>query len=159
MTNNVRTSFYDVFHTVLEPSRMSDYDYDPDSPDRRFYSTYMHSLHFNDSITESAILGVEFTSDVWAEILSNIYRITFGVDGSFPVLSTINNVRLENNPLTRSDMLIYRNPAVDYFIHMDFVCSDKRWELNFTQEDIEKLLTILEVDDIEDIYVTYSSDR
>jgi len=159
MVNNVRTSFYDVFHAVLEPSQMSDYDYDPNRPDRRFYSTYMHSLHFNDGVTDAEILGVEFTSEVWANILSTIYRIAYGTDGSFPVLNSIDGVRLENYPACRCVMLIYRNPAVDHNIHIDFVSKDTTWNFNFTQDDIGKLLEILEVDEIEDIYVTYSSDR
>lgn len=97
----LETSEYLVRHSIVLPSKFSDYDYD-DDPNRRFISNIFHKMEFVDQITDMSLCSVLFTSDT-AEILCDaLYHMNdnLGTDNntiiSKPVLITIDNVYVES---------------------------------------------------------------
>lgn len=63
------TGQIDVLHKVYETSRMSDYDYDPGNPERRYYSDFLHILTIEDMITKQDIISLEYMNDAAEEVV------------------------------------------------------------------------------------------
>ena len=68
----LKTSNYKIFHSIKLPSEMMDYDY---ADGKRYPTTYIHRLEVRDAITEMDIITFEFSSDVCADMICNLYKV------------------------------------------------------------------------------------
>ena len=57
------------------PSKASDYDYDPNNPSRRFYSTMFYEIIFLDSVTGIESFRLLMTSDSINKLCSGVKKI------------------------------------------------------------------------------------
>ena len=90
---------YMVIHKMVEPSKISDYDYDPRYSNRRFYSTFFHTLEFIDPITNVSYCELFFPTEVAESICSALFRLSdnLGVDSNgapiiHPLMLTVKDV-------------------------------------------------------------------
>ena len=141
-----------INYKIKEPSANMDYDYDPYNPTRRFISTYIHQLDFIDKYTEVEILSINFSSEVCATIIKNLYLIM--IEGF--TLLTIQNVYCNNKSGTL--MLLKENDR--YRINYSNNNEDNEGSsFIFSKVEIERLIILLESDDILSMYVTDEEDE
>ena len=141
-----------INYKIKEPSANMDYDYDPYNSSRRFISTYIHQLDFIDKYTEVEILSINFSSEVCASIIKNLYLIM--IEGF--TLLTIQNVYCNNKSGTL--MLLKENDK--YRINYSNNNEDNEGSsFIFSKIEIERLIILLESDDILSMYVTDEEDE
>ena len=98
-TTTFHLSNYLVRHSIVLPSKFSDYDYDDTNPDRRFLSEIFHKLDFSDPIIGIQQCSILFTSDTSSKLCDALYHMNdnLGLDNNdatrkAPILVTINDV-------------------------------------------------------------------
>ena len=142
-------SGYNVIHKMIEPSKVSDYDYDPYNEKRRFYTTFFHTLEFKDPITDQSYCKLFFPTEVCQSISSALFRLSDnpGVDSngapiSHPLMLTIKDVFMEGYneyclcTLNRFENLICMNIIKDTTLfNVSLDESDVDFLINDLQED------------------------
>ena len=141
------TSRYKIIHTIKAPTRITDYDY---GDGKRYISTYIHTLEFRDKITESKIYEFSFPSDVCAQIISVLYRIMIIDDYSIPFIPIPGNIN--------RGLHIWYMPGYNLSITMtDNEDISAVFLFNGTEE-INGLISLLDVDEIEEMFVSPSEE-
>lgn len=142
---------FEINHSVLEPSRSSDYDYDPDNPTRRFYSTFFHKAEFRDPIIQNVVIILYFPTEVAMSIIESINRLSdnLGLDNNNPdipsksVILTVRGIYTNNN-LIQSLMVMGR---INEIIRCTIITNGIQ-EFMFTLDSRESESLALELDDI-----------
>lgn len=179
--HEIFTQNYRISHSIEEPSKMTDYDYDPSDPSRRFVSTYLHILEFFDIITNQKLISLKFSSETCAQIIVGLYGICFRNDSyrdAYPinpdphmssvldeavslkkfishgnmVLTTISSIYIDNS--IRSGAIILSKNQSDIQLS---IINHEAPVLNFifSYNDIGALLNLLEIDEIENMFISY----
>lgn len=144
-------SEFEINHTILEPSRSSDYDYDPYNPERRFYSTLFHKLDFIDPIIQNTIISIYFPTEVAMCIIEAINRLSDNLvlDNnnpdipSRPVILTIRGIYTNNNLIPSITTICRINDMIRFTIITNGI-----QEFMFTLDSRESESFVLELDDL-----------
>jgi len=174
MDNSIKIelSQYIVEHSISEPSKMSDYDYDPTRPERRFVTTYIHHLSFADKITGVPVLALSFPSETCANIIASLYGMLLsknaqGVVPAYdmqraapytlanPIVLSIRNIFIEGKSIPSTGVITNINDHIRFTVasNGNTLC------VSFTYDEADMLIKLLEIDEIVDMYVDYSDDR
>ena len=137
---------YIVKHNMTIPTRLSDYDYDYNNPQRRFISTYIHTVSFLDPITNVELSKFHFDSTACADLISAMYNLGFGNGEYAGMKLTVNNIHFDNGH--------------DGFICMEisngllrFEVCDYIDETVFNIEDPDSLLSLLDSEEIAEMFI------
>lgn len=160
----LKTSNYRFSHTVKIPSEMMDYDY---AYGKRYPSTYVHKLEVIDAITEMKVVTIEFSSDVCAEMICNLYRVwttncEILSENECPIKLLGNSVKdymvsfwkmsNKNNGRTKDSF-------IDVFIREDG-CTEPIIILHlWSSDEIQAFINLLDVPAVQDMFVLPSTDR
>ena len=128
----IRISDYNINHKILEPTEVSDYDYDPDNPNRRFLCTYIHKLEIQDRFTDEEIISINFSSEVCAEIVSHLYGILYSADPN--ISPVIDNIYYDKS----------KYPIQLAIVNQSFDRHHVRMKLSFIDNNIEIATLILD---------------
>lgn len=182
MTNEIFTQNYRISHSIEEPSEMSDYDYDPSRPLRRFISTYIHKVEFFDVVTDQRIISLSFSSETCAQFIVGLYGVYFKRDNTFndaypispdPTMSTVldeaislrkfvnyGNILLTtvtpvfiDNSTRAGSVVISRNQ--DYVQLSIINQGSPVINLRISLDEAGYLLNLLETEEMEDMFVSY----
>ena len=186
MSNNeIYTQNYRITHSVAEPSKMSDYDYDPDKPYRRFVSTYLHTLKISDRITDQELISLKFSSETCAQIIIGLYGVYFkkySYNDAYPIspdpnmssfleeassigrimnygnitLTTINSVYI-NDSIRPGSLVISKNPNDVQFSVINAGSPIINFNIYF--DDAGNLLSLLEREEMENMFVSYDDEN
>lgn len=143
-----------VIHNISMPSKISDYDYDPTNIDRRFISTYLHTLTFLDAITGIELISFSFDSLLCADMISDLYELSHK---DIPVASlSISNIHFSSR-ITSDGRIVFtkiqNQPLrMGIFDSVDLIVS-------IEISDIDSLIETLNTDEIEDMFINNSDDR
>ena len=153
---SIETFNYKVNHKISVPSRVGDYDYDPNNPDRRFCSTYIHTLEFRDKITDQEVVTLIMSSEECANLISALYIIYYASTSNDSCAYTICYVYKDNIPCKLVACVV--GPTMYFRIFTD---DGKTLValLSFAPLDTCKLISALENEAIDDLYVSFTSDR
>lgn len=157
----IKTSRYRVIHRVKEPSRVTDYDYDWRESDKRFITTYLHTLEFYDVLTNAKIYELNFSSETCAEILLTIYKVL----AEAPDLANYHKTIIV--PTTVPDNIYLHvtfnlkfKSILDMRITNSCTCMIENTNLFFYGErEIQAFIDLLETERVVGMFVTPSSDR
>ena len=145
-------SIYRIEYNIIEPSKFSDYDYDPYHPNRRFISTYIHQLVILDNIMNTELLRLHFSSETCASIIAALYAIL----NSGLRTTSVRNVyaEYEDNPICPVSFSISRDN--NGFFHLNFKTrSENSTEVSFqfTEEEMKQLISLMETEEIKYMYI------
>ena len=145
-------STYRIEYNIIEPSKFSDYDYDPYHPNRRFISTYIHQLVILDNIMNTELLRLHFSSETCASIIAALYAIL----NSGLRTTSVRNVyaEYEDNPICPVSFSISRDN--NGFFHLNFKTrSENSTEVSFqfTEEEMKQLISLMETEEIKYMYI------
>lgn len=145
--NEINTEDYTILYNVKEPSRTSDYDYDPDNPNRRFISMYINELEIKDKFTDESLIKMNFSSETHALLVSSLYKILY--TDSPNLVRTYRNIYIEGSP-SPAILSVVKSSAdltVFTFIHPKF-----KLEFNFSKNNIYDLMKLLDTEEINSLY-------
>lgn len=137
---------YKIVHTIHEPSPIGDYDYDV-THNRRYYSTCVHTLTIYDAYINVRITSVIFDSYVCADILSALYGLS--ISGALKYC-TIIGAYFADAPGLRASI------AISNTTHHPTLCIFSPVDTRIMVEipiSIEALASILEIDEIVDMFI------
>lgn len=145
--NEIKTENYTILYNVKEPSRTSDYDYDPDNPNKRFISMYVNELEIKDRFTDESLIKMNFSSETHALLVSSLYKILYTESPN--LVRTYRNIYIEGNqtPAILSVVKSSNNLTVFTFIHPKF-----KLEFNFSKNNIYDLIKLLDTEEINSLY-------
>lgn len=145
--NEIKTENYTILYNVKEPSRTSDYDYDPDNPNKRFISMYVNELEIKDRFTDESLIKMNFSSETHALLVSSLYKILYTESPN--LVRTYRNIYIEGNqtPAILSIVKSSNNLTVFTFIHPKF-----KLEFNFSKNNIYDLMKLLDTEEINSLY-------
>lgn len=145
--NEIKTENYTILYNVKEPSRTSDYDYDPDNPNKRFISMYVNELEIKDRFTDESLIKMNFSSETHALLVSSLYKILYTESPN--LVRTYRNIYIEGNqtPAILSVVKSSNNLTVFTFIHPKF-----KLEFNFSKNNIYDLMKLLDTEEINSLY-------
>lgn len=145
--NEINTENYTILYNVKEPSRTSDYDYDPDNPNRRFISMYVNELEIKDKFTDESLIKMNFSSETHALVVSSLYKILY--TDSPNLVRTYRNIYIEgsSSPAILSVVKSSNDLTVFTFIHPKF-----KLEFNFSKNNIYDLMKLLDTEEINSLY-------
>lgn len=145
--NEIKTENYAILYNVKEPSRTSDYDYDPDNPNKRFISMYVNELEIKDRFTDESLIKMNFSSETHALLVSSLYKILYTESPN--LVRTYRNIYIEGNqkPAILSVVKSSDNLTVFTFIHPKF-----KLEFNFSKNNIYDLMKLLDTEEINSLY-------
>ena len=89
---------YDILYIINLPTKVTDYDYDINRPDRRFISTLLHELQVYDKFNKVEIANLKFSSDVCYNIRYSLSKITEQINDSIskPLILTVKDIYLNH---------------------------------------------------------------
>ena len=145
---------YNVTHNLGVPSRLSDYDYDPSHPARRFLSTYIHEVTFSDPITGADLSSVVFGSLTCAELISGLYEITYSPSPMAKAI-TIEDVFPYKESSSTGIIILTRSNGITKLSICDFVTPT----VTFDIYRIDELIELLSVDEVDDLFIDNSMYR
>lgn len=150
LLKQLKTNDYLMTYTLKEPSRTSDYDYDPDHPGRRFVSTYVHELEILDKITNERLIKINFSSETCGLWLSTLYRLLY--TNTQDVVRTIRSIYVDGNttPAILSIVKNIKDPA--NFLTFTFLHPKTRLSLNLNASEGADLINLLESEEIDEMY-------
>lgn len=136
---------------------MSDYDYD--TLGNRYITSYLHTLKFRDVITETDLFEFSFPSDACADMILILLKlITTGcpVNGSSVIITpdSVNGIFSCVTFTSGSNGSLFMRVSNSRF---SFINSPRFIFVN--EKEISDFASLLEADDILDMYVEPSSDR
>ena len=148
-------SNYSVRHSIVLPSKFSDYDYDDINPDRRFLSEIFHKLDFSDPIIGIQQCSILFTSDTSYKLRDALYHMNdnLGLDNNdatkrAPVLATINDVYVNSFINKPSYMSLVRDlNKVIMSIVSQYHYAREVFKISLDETDCITLSSILEASD------------
>lgn len=147
---------YFIEHDLRYPSKVSDYDYDPNNLNRRFVTTYIHYLIFKDTITNIEILSLKFTSEICARIISVLYQLSFDIEdtsNSTTVIS-INDIFIDGKNLP-STIIVSK---VGNNVNISLAKSHETISISLNAIEVQEFISLLERDEILDMYVVDSDE-
>ena len=154
---------YLVRHSLVLPSKFSDYDYDDRDPNRRFLSDIFHKLEFFDAILNNSLCTILFTSDTSMILCDALYHMNdnLGIDNNTviqgnPIFKTINDVYVEsfiNKPSYMS--LIRDRDKLILSIISQYHSTREAFKVLLNERDCITLAAILESSDA---YSLFSED-
>ena len=153
---SIETVNYKVNHKISVPSRVGDYDYDPNNPDRRFVSTYIHTLEFRDKITDQEVITLTMSSEECANLISALYIIDYTSTNNDSCAYTICYVYKDNIPCKLVACTVL------HCMYFRIFTEDGKTLialLNFAPLDVSKLIAVLENEAVDELYVSFTSDR
>ena len=142
---------FEINHSILEPSRSSDYDYDPSHPERRFYSTFFHKAEFRDPVIQNVVTTLYFPTEVAMCIIESINRLSdnLGLDNNNPdipsrsIILTVRGIYVNNNMMPSLMVMGRINDVIRCTIITNGI-----QEFIFTLDSRESESLALELDDI-----------
>ena len=144
-------STYKIEYNIIEPSKFSDYDYDPFNPARRFISTYIHQLIIYDNIMGTELMKLHFSSETCAAIISALYAI---LDTALRITSVRNvYAEYEGKPICPVSFSISREYPI---FNLNFrIRSENSTEASFqfSEKDIKQLISLMETEEIKNMYI------
>ena len=146
---NQQKSTYRIDYIVEEPSKFSDYDYDPFRPERRYISTYIHKLVIYDNILNQKLLTVHFSSETCAELLRVLYACTTG----FIRVATIHNVYTDiegDIPMPATFTITEDNFGL---FHINITCKELEFHFQFVEDQLEQVIKVIETSEVEHMYL------
>ena len=154
-TTTFHLSNYLVRHSIVLPSKFSDYDYDDRNPDRRFLSEIFHKLDFSDPIIGIQQCSILFTSDTSYKLRDALYHMNdnLGLDNNdatkrAPVLATINDVYVNSFINKPSYMSLVRDlNKVIMSIVSQYHYAREVFKISLNETDCITLSSILEASD------------
>ena len=144
-------STYRIEYTVSEPSKFSDYDYDPYNPNRRFIATYIHQLTIYDNILDIELLKLHFSSETCAGIIAALYAIL----STALRTTSVRNVyaECEGKPICPVSFSISREYPI---FHLNIKTKGENSievSFQFSEEDMKQLISIMETEEIKYMYI------
>ena len=154
-TTTFHLSNYLVRHSIVLPSKFSDYDYDDRDPNRRFLSEIFHKLDFSDAIIGIQQCSILFTSDTSNKLCDALYHMNdnLGLDNNdatrkTPVLVTINDVYVDSFINKPSYMSLVRDlNKVIISIVSQYHYAREIFKISLNETDSITLSSILEASD------------
>ena len=145
-----KTALYKIEHNLKEPSKMSDYDYDPNNIKRRFYSTFFTEADFKDPITDVEIVKLFFDLEVAGRLIVGLYDIMYKESNNpHPVIRTVKGVFV-NDSSTPCMSVLSKSGQV---FQVSFICEGEHITLTFINEDdLDKFIQVLQSDGMVDYY-------
>lgn len=142
---------YKMRYTLKEPSRTSDYDYDPDAPNRRFISTYVHELEILDKITDNQLIKINFASDTCGLLLSALYRLNY--TNSQDGVRTLRNIYLDGitAPPALLSIVKHDDGAIQS-LTFTLLHPKKLFSFDLSLQEASYLINLLESDEINEMY-------
>lgn len=133
---------YDILYIIDLPTKVTDYDYDINKPDRRFISTLLHELRFYDKFNKVEIANLKFSSDVCYNIRYSLSKITEQINDSIsrPLVLTVKDVYL-NHMYTPSILSLFKNK--DGSIQLSLLNNINNATLSFMDYEILKIIKLL----------------
>ena len=157
------TSKYRIVHLIKIPSRILDYDYDDTNLNRRFISTYIHSLEFYDAMTGTKLYEFSFPSDACAEMIASLYKLQYDfnyIPNDFRI--TIPSTPSVNLPLLVMFYLASNTSTPTMVMRITNSCTTCIDDLNiifYGEQEINAFIDLLEADEVTEMFVEPSSDR
>lgn len=147
MNNEIKTENYTILYNTKEPSRTSDYDYDPEHPDRRFISMYINELEIKDKFTDESLIKMNFSSETHALLVSSLYKILYTESPN--LVRTYRNIYIDGSPAPAilSVVKSSRDLTIFTFIHPKF-----KLEFEFSKNNIYDLMKLLDTEEINSLY-------
>ena len=134
---------YNILYIINLPTKVTDFDYDPSRPERRFISTLLHELHFYDKFTGIEVCVLKFSSEI-------CYKIKYGLSKmisqesenlSRPLVLTIKDIYV-NNMSTPSILSLFKMP--NDLIQISILNNINNSTISFMNYEISKLIKLLE---------------
>ena len=146
-------STYRIEYNIIEPSKFSDYDYDPYHPNRRFISTYIHQLIILDNIMNTELLRLHFSSETCASIIAALYAIL----NSGLRTTSVRNVYAEDmsGDIVRPVSFTISRDNNGFF-HLNFKTKSEdpiEVSFQFTEEEMKQLISLMETEEIKYMYI------
>ena len=101
-----------IYYTISLPTKISDYDYDPNNINRRFITTLLHDLIFCDRITNTKIVELKFSTDICDRLKYGLIKMVnkpVDEESSRPLILTIKDI-YSNDMFTPSIVSLYKLP-------------------------------------------------
>ena len=154
-TTTFHLSNYSVRHSIVLPSKFSDYDYDDTNPDRRFLSEIFHKLDFIDSIIGIQLCSILFTSDTSYKLRDALQNMNdnLGIDNNdatrqSSILVTINDVYVNSFINKPSYMSLVRDlDKIIISIISQYHYAREIFKISLNETDCITLSSILEASD------------
>ena len=154
-TTTFHLSNYLVRHSIVLPSKFSDYDYDDTNPDRRFLSEIFHKLDFIDSIIGIQLCSILFTSDTSYKLRDALQNMNdnLGIDNNdatrqSSILVTINDVYVNSFINKPSYMSLVRDlDKIIISIISQYHYAREIFKISLNETDCITLSSILEASD------------
>lgn len=148
-------SNYLVRHSIVLPSKFSDYDYDDTNPDRRFLSEIFHKLDFSDPIIGIQQCSILFTSDTSYKLRDALQSMNdnLGIDNNdvtrqSSILVTINDVYVNSFINKPSYMSLVRDlDKIIISIISQYHYAREIFKISLNETDCITLSSILEASD------------
>lgn len=134
---------YNILYSINFPSKVTDYDYDPSRPNRRFISTLMHELHFYDKFTGIEIALLKFSSEICYKIRYGLIRMVEqnNEDYSRPLVLTIKDI-YSNNMTIPSILSLFKTN--NNSIQVSILNNIDNNTLSFMDYEVFKIIKLLE---------------
>lgn len=103
---------YLIYYTISLPTKISDYDYDPNNINRRFITTLLHDLIFCDRITNTKIVELKFSTDICDRLKYGLIKMVdnpIDEESSRPLILTVKDI-YSNDMFTPSIVSLYKLP-------------------------------------------------
>lgn len=136
----LRLNNYQLIYTLEYPTKISDFDYDLDNPQRRFISTLLHTLFIYDKISNIELLNIKFSTDTCYQIIYALKTIIDNNRKNKLLLLSVKNVYI-------NDMMIPSILAIsklnDNIIKISALNNISDYHLNFNIIEIQKIIELL----------------
>ncbi len=133
---------YNILYNINLPTKITDYDYDPNRPTRRFISTLLHELHFYDKFNGVEIANLKFSSETCYKIKYGLSRMAEQIDSNYsrPLVLAIKDV-YSNDMNTPSILSLFKH---DNSIQLSILNNIDNRVLSFMDYEIFKIIKLLE---------------
>jgi len=148
------TGSYIIEHEIKEPSKLSDFDYDPEDLGRRFISTYIHTLRFKDRITDAELVTIGFPSETCANIIVGIMG-TDAMSNNHHLLSSVKGIFVNGShkPGIMTISRIWNGDGITITI----LNNGETYRFDMDSKDVYKFVDLLETDQIVEMFAISSN--
>lgn len=132
---------YDLIYSLNYPTKITDFDYDPSNPNRRFVSTLLHSLSIYDKFNDIELLNIKFSTDTCYKIKYGLTKIIDDNIINKPIFLTISDVYI-NDMNTPSVMALSK--LNEEAIKISILNNINNNHIAFYNMEIPKIIKMLE---------------